>query len=271
MKQIWRKLVGPSQSLLLLFDHLAGEAAFEFQEKIEEIGRYYTFGKLSEIVRRPLAPNASGMAAVVFAHARKSVFLKAVPFLRGSGIPFTLFFQPECIGLNRLPAEEELRAYREYYPDKFSDETFANLLEQSWLEPETVETFLRNCRREIGPLPVNHLDPTLFSVTWGKILEIPPPQIELGIHLANSPLNLESTRAAVDFIGMQTKVRPQLAFTTRSLGGQELAIASLRELGIRALMTTGEGIVERNTDPWNLPQWPIRKSEDSASKPLPSP
>ena len=98
-------LFGPKNSLILVYDHLPSDNTFEAQ--IDEVGRFYRFIKLSSLVKRLKKGKAGGRAAIVFSHARKSLFLEAVPALRAREIPVTVFLHPDCVGTNRLPAEEE--------------------------------------------------------------------------------------------------------------------------------------------------------------------
>ncbi len=105
---IFSRLVRPKNSLILLYDHLSEEGMEAFESEIEEVRKYYKMAKLSEVLgASEQAPLQMGFACVLFRQARKSVFLRAVPYLVGESIPFAVGLLPECIGTNRLPIEEE--------------------------------------------------------------------------------------------------------------------------------------------------------------------
>ena len=255
-----RKILGPQNSILLLYDHLSdresGKASVKtmesFEEEVAEVGKYYRFTRLSEIVGGNDRANATGCAAILFQNARKSIFLHAVPMLRSEKIPFTLFLRPDCIGLNRLPPEEEIAVYQQKYPERFPASTVEDWKKKGWEDPAAVESFVLSCRREVGPLPIGDLDPTFFFATWGKIVDTPPDLIELGLYLWGNPRNEATFREAITFIKRQTGVLVRMAFSPQLFGGEK---TSLGPLGIEGLVTLRTGPVERTTNPLQLPHW----------------
>ena len=249
-----KKFLGPSQSLLLRYDHLDGMRMDELEEQLDEIGEFYRFSKLSDIVggrRRPVR----GGAAVLFENARKSLFLWAAPLLMRKQIPFTVFLRPDCIGLNRLPVSEEVAAFQEQYADRLSQTEAMGLVDLAWHDPGEVETRLLHLRRQLGPLPVEKLDPTRFFATWGKILEIPPDCIEFGWHLTSGPDNPKLLGDAIEFIRRQTKRVVRMAFSEREGHSRN----SLAGFGIEGLVTGNSWAVERDTDAFCLPCWPLER------------
>ena len=92
--------------------------------------------------------------------------------------PSRFFSGPDCIGLNRLPPEEELGLYEEHYPGRIAEADLARWKMRAWEAPTETEAFLLACRRDIGPLPLERLDPNVFFTTWGKIIGLPPAEVE---------------------------------------------------------------------------------------------
>ncbi len=148
-----RRLFGPSNSLLLYHDHLSDEDYELFERQWEEVKRYYRFTTLSELVKKHQA-GEHGFAAVLIGRPRKSLFLRAIPALIGESVPVTVFVDPECVGVNRLPLEEELGWFREAYPERLTDETFRHYFSLACERAGyRVMNSLRQCREDMGPLP----------------------------------------------------------------------------------------------------------------------
>ncbi len=251
MKKLLRRFFGPSTSLIFAYDRMNASWEGEMQEQLDEAAKYYKFVKLSEIVSRLNAKDSQGLASVVFTHARKSLFLRALPVLRAREIPVTVFLDVDSIGLNRLPAEEELALYRESYPDKISESDYAAMLEKAWREPKEANALLRGYRQTVGPLPLDKIDPMLFFVTWGKILEIPPALFEAGLSVSSTPANAEHLGDSLDFIRHQLGRSVMLAHNPRAPEGE----AELKRAGIEAVLTRREGVVDKKTSPMDLPYW----------------
>ncbi len=213
---LWRSLTGPRNSLILLYDHLTEESAKEFEGQITEVSRYYRFVKLSNLIDAARKGDTIGLASVAFRHPRRSAWTRALPFLRAENIPATFFLSGDGVGMNRLPLEEELEWYAKTYPESFSAERMVGLQEEVWENPQGLDAKLLTFRRETGPLPLEKLDPALFFMTWGKLLEIPPELREFGFHLSYNPRHEESLREALKFLSIQTGNPPRVALSARS-------------------------------------------------------
>lgn len=249
---ILRKFFGPGNSLVLVYDHITDEGREELASQIAQVKEFYRFAKLSEIAGAPDGKRATGLAAVVFAQARKSLFLRALPLLRGEGIPVTIFLDIDCIGMNRLPAAEELAWYRDHYPDAVPAAEADRLAALAWREPRDVEGHLRLFRKRVGPLPLDKIDPTLYFTTWGKIVEIPPNLLDLGLSLTSAPAEA-AVREALHFIRQMTGRETTLAWNPRAPDGSDV----LRAAGITGAVGAREGAVERATPALDLPRWPL--------------
>lgn len=245
---IFGKLFRPSNSLLLVYDHVTDEVLKQLEETLLEVGRVYTFLKLSELVEMHKRGKAQGYASVSFENARKSVFLRALPRLFEKEIPATVFLRPECIGLNRLPAEEELDYYQAFYEEKFSETSCREWKARIWSEPEKVNAFLLECRTRLGPLPIEKIDPMLFMETWGKIQEKSPEFVEFGLHLSSSPAHQEHLARDMKFIQKQTGRFSRCAYCSHTLN-------ALPMVGLDCVVTARRGVIERETPVFDLPQW----------------
>ncbi len=230
---MFRNLLGPKNSLILAYDHLTPEAAEVLDEQITEVGQYYKFTKLSELAAR----KTYGLAAVVFLNPRKSFQLRGLSSLAGRDIPATLFIQPDCVGMNRLPPDEELRLFQDAYPG-----APARLPDG---DADTVDRFLQGLRQSLGPLPVDKLDPTLFFTTWGKLLEIPPELREFGLHLGSSGIH----PGDLSYLSTQVKEKVTVAYSPI------VPEADLRREGITAVLTPETGLVDKRTLDWRLPTY----------------
>ncbi len=143
---IFSRLLGLKNSLLLLYDPVTEDSVNQMESEILEVRKYYRFVTLSEVGKQVREKNVKGFASVLLKNARKSTFLRVIPLLRGENIPFTLFLRSDCIGMNRLPPEEE------------------------------------QFRKEKGSTALNEMNPEQFFTTWGKIKELPERESELGLH-----------------------------------------------------------------------------------------
>jgi hypothetical protein len=239
---IFDKLLYPSNSLIFARDYIEDADYEAWLSELDEVGKYYRWKKLSELV----TPEGiqTGGAAIVFTNPRKKTFLRAIPELAARDIPVTLFLRPDCIGLNRLPPEEELLLYG------FSD------TRRAWEDPEGTERFLLGLRKEKGPLPLERVDPTLYFATWGKILDIPPKLRDLGFHLYASPNHDALVEDALRFTERQVSQKLVLAYASYALSPREIDL--LRGKNLYALLTSREGILEKTTDKWDLPSYNMK-------------
>ena len=244
--RILRRILGPSNAIILSIDQTS-EAT---EDQILEIRKYYHFVKLTEIVNQLVKrKNPLGWAAVTLQNPRKNLFLSLGPFLVGERIPFTLFLRPDCVGLNRLPPEEELKIFFQAYPEKLKEMSLDTLIEEAWHKPSAIDSYLLDCRKSIGPLPIATLDPGQFFVTWGKIVEIPPTLSEFGLCVfTGSKVTLKES---VEFLQRQTGQLVTVGFSRRT---EELA-PLLMGLGLNSLLTLEAGVVTEDTDPWRMPVW----------------
>lgn len=242
-------------SLIVEFDHIDYKNIEDFEGKIEEIGKYYRFSHLEEISSRLVNRKNQGLAAIVFNNPRKSVLLRAVPFLAAKAIPFTCFLRADCIGLNKLPLEEELGFYSEAYPEKLNSSFVVQKNNEAWTRPEEVEKYLLGLRKELGPLPLDKIDPTFFFATWGKILELPKELIEFGVTLYASEQNSKLIEDGISFMRHQLKTVPKVA--RLSVQGQfsGWSESSLKGFSILACLGGKEGAVTQASQWSNLPIW----------------
>jgi len=180
-------LFRPKNSILVSFDYEGPESFLDLENQIIAIEEHYRFNKLSELAQQ----KKMGKAFLVFENPRKGTILKGLPTLVSRKLPFTLFVDPDYVGLNRLPLVEELQAYQKAYPEKWAPAEHLKWVERASQNPSEVDDFLKKCRSELGPLPVEQLDPLSFFSTWGKLNEWPPELIEFGLSVRH-PISLES-------------------------------------------------------------------------------
>jgi len=252
---MFSRLFRQKNSIIVQFDHIDEKDVEDFEGKIEEIANYYRFSKLEEIGSRLVSRKNQGLAAIVFNNPRKSVLLRAVPFLVSKSIPFTCFLRADCIGLNKLPLEEELNFYSQAHPEKLNSKVIAQKMTEAWIQPEEVEKYLLGLRKDLGPLPLNKIDPTFFFSTWGKLLELPQELIEWGVTLYASEQNLKLIEDGIFFMRQQLKCVPKVArFGVQGevLGWSE---ASLRKLSFSACLGGKEGAVTQASHWSDLPIW----------------
>jgi hypothetical protein len=248
-------LLGPRHSIILSYDHFTDDAAPEFESQIDEVAKFYRLVSLSKLVEELRRDRPFGLAAIALRNARKSVLMRAVPPLVDRQLPFALFLRPDCIGLNRLPPEEEIDLFIRGYPDRLSSEEVLRWREAAWEAPEAAEAIFLEARQRLGPLPLHCADPMAFMGTWGNILDIPRTLVELGLHVPARPEPV--LREALTFIRQQTGVQVSIAFHSRT--GDE-PNGGWSRLGISAVLTSRLGAVERGTAPFQLPQWSLESA-----------
>lgn len=243
----------PRNSLILAYDHLTEESTREMFEQIDEVRQYYSAGTIEETVRNLKKGKVRGTYSVLFKNPRKSVFLRAVPELLSREIPFAVAVRGDCVGTNRLPPEEELDLYAEEYPQEKA--LFSSCKQKIWTDPLGVETFLDECRKKIGPLPIEKADPTRFFVTWGKILDVPSKYREIALGIWFSPACKESFEREKQFLETQIRQPLKVGFAHQI----DTYIISSR---LDGLVTEKTGAIEKTTSPFDLPQWKFNSSAD---------
>lgn len=225
-----RTLFGPRNSLILLYDLTSGEALARMEEETREIGEYYEWAPLPQIAKGSL-----GQAAIAFFHPRKRVVREAVPKLSGAGTPFTLFLRSDCIGLNRLPIEDELDLRGIAEPER------GKYIAEVWQHPEE--------RPRLGALPLETADPLNYFATWGEILAATPSLRSVGLHLFFDPDDAERLRAEKKFLEMQMAQAIDLMLVPRAKNPWE---TNLRAAGFSAVLTLEEGAVDKKTNAFQL-------------------
>lgn len=246
----------PSNSIIAPFDYIDRNSFEDFENQLQAIREHYRFSKLGQIVEALRNKRRQGYAAIVLENPRKGVFLHAVPFLLREEIPFTLFLDPDYLGLNRLPLEEELAAYQQSYPERFTQEEFQEWCESARKNPNEADLFLRNCRKTLGPLRVDVMDSLQFFTTWGKILELPPDLVEFGLIVNHEISSSDQLEEKISFCEKQVKKRPVLVRGPRTeLSEKEIKI--LKESRIEAVLGQDVHEVTKDTSVFNLPVWKL--------------
>lgn len=245
------KIFGAGTSIVVCEDHVPSRP--EFEEKLDEVGKYFSFAKFSKLADNLQASKLSSQAAICFENPRKSTFLHAVPVLLERNIPFTLFLNVDCIGLNRLPVHEEIAIYKTHYAEALKEDSTPEDL--SWVSPQDAEARLDGWRKTIGPFPIEGQDPTRYFATWGQILELPPELLECGMHLSAKPEGKYLLRheEALEFIRLQTRQTVCTAFSPYRVANFS---ESLTNLGITTVLcgqSTGE--LTSNSSPFDIPTW----------------
>lgn len=253
-----RRLVSPPNSLVIVLDHVDAGEARAFPGLLDEVTRFYEAVPLSAIVERlAVGKKPSGLAAFVLANARKSGMRHAVPELVGRKLPFHVFLRDDCIGLNRLPLEEEIDAFSSAYPQRFPAPEREALRAEAWRDPDRASARLLELRKVLGPLPVESIEPTRFFDTWGAIAKIPPSLLEVGLALAREPdeAGLPAVERSLRYCEQKASRRIRIAFSARPVSD---ARRRLSPLGLEGLQTLDEGVVGSGTDPWAIPRWTPR-------------
>lgn len=250
---------GQRNGVILEFDHIKEEDLESFCEQIDEVQKYYSFVKLEELGERLKKNKRLGIASVVFKHPRKSVLLRAVPYLLEKKVPFTFAIRPDCVGVNRLPLEEEYELFAQKYAEQIKLNPKAQFIEQCWREPKNAEQFLLNLRKQLGPLPLELADPTQYFSTWGKLIEISKDWVSWGIHLHHSPQHSNELGNEIIFMRQLLGQEPRAAILSQSSIGQRAEDlwdkASLEKLNLVVCVGTEQGAVTHSSDWWNLPVW----------------
>lgn len=255
----WPNWFREKNSLILEYDHLEESSVDTFREQVEEVGRYYKFVGLSEIGISLQKKKNLGTAAIVFRNPRKSVLLRAVPLLIDKKIPFTLFLRADCVGLNRLPPEEELDWIERNSPKKLEPEKRSNFLKGCWENPLKADELLKVVRSELGPMPIEKLDPMLFFSTWGKLVELPQELVTWGITLYTAPDQSQYLEDEILFIRRLVGRAPEVG----KLGSLSSLLkinkmwheASLSRLALSACVGNLDGAVTHSNSRWDLPVW----------------
>lgn len=248
-----RRILGPPNSVVLLYDHMNDEAGRDLPGLLDEVGRYYEFTPLRSIVsdlKRGKDPR--GKAAIALAYCRKSTLLRGVPELLARRVPFSVFLREDCVGMNRLPLDEELKAFASAYPEKLPAAECAALVDKAWHSPGEIARRLQDFRRSIGPLPVGDIDPTAFFPTWGELTKLPPGLVDFGLAIHADPCDHALLESSVAYARRQADRPIEIAFCARPLRNPADSLASL---GLSALQTLDDGAIEKSTDRWALPRW----------------
>lgn len=190
------------------------------------------------------------MAALVFENARKSVFLRAIPWLEEKKIPFTLGVRTDCIGMNQLPWPDEESLYQKFHSVTVSDAD----RKRAWENPEWAES-QRETWRKLGPLPLNEADPTYFFVTWGQIFKISPQLMEVAMYFNQSPSHVDWLTAEKKFIETQTNQKIYSALSPYPCG---LEKSKITQAGISTVVALSEfGSIEKNAQKLVLPRFEL--------------
>ncbi|MFM8270042.1 MAG: hypothetical protein ACKN9V_07620 [Pseudomonadota bacterium] len=249
-------LFRPKNSIIVPFDYLGPESFQDFENQLHAIGEHYRFSKLSQIAEPIYQKKRQGFAAIVLENPRKGVLLQAVPALLSQKIPFTLFVDPDYVGLNRLPLEEELESYQRAYPEKFLDSDFQKWCEVARLNPMEADLFLKKCRQNIGPLRVDELDSFKFFTTWGKLLDLPPDLVEFGLKLSHSISSLDQLTEKLRFVETMLKTKlVVLRAPQHGLPSTEVDLVTKR--GFKAVLGHELSEVTQATSPLDLPVWKL--------------
>ncbi len=261
--KLLRRVFGPKNSLILCYDHLTDDTREDFDAQIAEVGVHYEFSSVADIARPQKNTRALGRAAIVFVHARRSAFIRAIPNLLNKGFPFTLILHPGCIGLNRLPFFDEVSSYYERFPELTTVESMESVLKRGWLEPQSREPQLSHYRAKFGSLPLNELDSTLFFATWGQINELPRDAVEKGLFLESDPRNQSSLENDIAFVRQRCHLPLSIAYAARETSGAE---SILNAVGITTVITTSEGQVEKTTPRLRLPQFRFERANSDGQE-----
>jgi len=246
-----RFFFGPANSLVLTVDPET-ISRYDLEEALEDIGRYYQFGTLTEASKR------RGIAAVVFAQARKRHYLHFVPPLRVLDVPVTIFVHPDCIGVTRLPLREELALYREHF-GAFTE--VRDLEDHAWSDMSWAKARIAEAREKFGPLPYDRLHPTRFFSRWRDLGDFPPEKLEIGFELPSAirPEHEAHLRNAIVFATTQAK-RPLRWVTGHAATLDDSEVTWLQAEGFTGYLSGLSGPTIRSTSPWRMPRWPLEKT-----------
>ncbi|NBX76773.1 MAG: hypothetical protein EBQ92_09480 [Proteobacteria bacterium] len=252
-------IFGPGNSIIVPYDYLGPDSFQDFESQLEAIREHYRFSKLSQITTSLEKGKRQGFAAIVLENPRKGVFLQAVQVLLSLEIPFTLFVDPDYVGLNRLPLEEELEAYARSYPEKLGESEVQRWTETARSNPNEADTFLRECRKSLGPLRIDEMDSLRFFTTWGKILELSPELVEFGLSVKHEISSAQMLEEKLLFVEKQLKQRPTIIrVSQKELGAKELDV--VKSFGFKAVLGHQVSEVTKDTSSFNLPIWRLAPS-----------
>ena len=247
---------GPNNSIIIPFDYQDPLSFEKFEDQIQAVGEHYRFAKLSEVVKRLQQGKRQGLAAIVFENPRKGVLLHAVPALISLNIPFTIFIDPDYVGLNRLPPEEELKAYHSAYSEKLGLLEVTQWVEKARVYPAETDRFLKECRKIVGPLPLNQMDPLQFFTTWGKLTELSPELVEFGMRLSHQVSSLAEFEEKMRFTALQLKTKLTL-FRAHPSGLSQSEQSILLQTGIESILGNEVSEVTKKSTLLNLPVWKL--------------
>lgn len=242
-------LFGPGNSLTLIYDVLEGETLDAFEVEIGEAKKYYEAVLLSELVEKQ-KKGKTGFFSICFKQARKNFELNVLPILMEYKLPCTLFIQPECIGTNRLPLQEEIAWFKKEFPEQITDEEMKSWETLISTDHAKAEETLSHLRKKLGALPVHKIGPELYSMKWGALVDFNPKQFEFGLYLSSQ--SLDWIRESKQYAESQLS-RP----VTTVYRAETLAIPEekLQDLGFIGGVTDCVGAVEKGKSAFNLPQW----------------
>lgn len=252
-------IFGPKNSVIVPYDYLGPESFQDFESQLEAIREHYRFAKLGEIINCIEKRKRQGFAAIVLENPRKGVFLQAIRVLTSLEIPFTLFIDPDYVGLNRLPLKEELEAYASSYPEKFTKSDLKHWLEVSRSHPGSADAFLKGCRKTLGPLRVDEMDSLRFFTTWGKILELSPDLVEVGLSVKHEISSRQQLEEKIIFTEKQLKMRPQM-FRTSEMELETKELDLIKSFGFRGALGHQVSEVTKDSPVFNLPIWKLSPS-----------
>ncbi len=242
-----RKLLGPHNSLILIREKISDRSALEAE--LKEIQKYYRFVTFSQLLSSLSSKDASGFAVFGISHARKRVLHEFRDFLGNLSVPMSIFVDPECVGSNRLPLLDELKIYEKHFP--LQSKTLEEVRPLCWQHPEEAEKRLNALRSELGPLPLNELDPLEFFCTWGELLQL-GTLADFGLQLVYSPKQQARLQNAIKFFSTQLNRAPAGALSEMSVTDD---VGALRNLGLSAVIGPETGPTLPNSTLFNLPRW----------------
>lgn len=242
-----QKLFRPDNGLVLVWDKFGPEQDEALGAQLDAVAKYYRWVKFSEIGRALEAQKGLGMAAIVFINPRKGITQFAAPLLLDQGIPFTVFLRSDCVGSNRLPLEEEIELFEEHYVDKMKDNSY--MKERVLSDPNRVDRWLESLRSELGPLPLERINPLDLFATWGSLGKFPTDLVEIGLH--HSRDSSEGMVEDIKFIEQQMNRSASVAYAP----GAAIEVKTWRNLEIGTVLVPKKGAVQPNTLPHEIPQW----------------
>lgn len=243
-------------SVIVPFEYTNPDCFQDLAEQVHALKEHYQLSLLSEGIDRFRNKGKLGWASLVFETPRKGALVRAFPELISLEVPFFVFIDPDYVGLNRLPVQEELSLYREHYSDLFTQTDYEAWLQRSRLMPEETDLFLKECRKKLGPLPIDKIDPLSFFATWGKIMELPAQLIDFGVSLSCEIKSKQFLEEKLIFMSQQLKRRPQIIRAPVS-GFSEEELKILQQCNVRAVVGHEVAAVEKKSPLTHLPIWKL--------------